>query len=279
MTVYGDLAFFIGAALQAPCLWISLRLTDLRRPIWRCVLFCFSGGVVSVLCLYPSVPLWIPAALFCFCGAWFFRGKNWLGTIKNWGRYCVVSFLSAACSLLLLALFSPWDLLFSPEGVYLQAPFSAVLTAFLISGGALACAVVFRQKQLRQGGCVDCEIVFEDRRIPVRCYYDSGNFLSEPVSGLPVAIVEYTYLNSRCPGGLALPMSYPFAQRFSGRYRVVRCRGVSGDVQMLSAFLPDQFLVNGVPRRAVIAVTTQTLENNGRFHGIFGPDLWEENKE
>ena len=111
------------------------------------------------------------------------------------------------------------------------------------------------------------------KEISFRCYIDTANFLNDPLSGLPVVIVEYEVLR-RCFGiDFPLPMTYEFSSMFSASARVIPFRSVSGDGRMLSAFVPESFFVNGVPRKAVIAVSDRRLESRGRFSGIIGPDL------
>jgi hypothetical protein len=80
-----------------------------------------------------------------------------------------------------------------------------------------------------------------------------------------------TYLGKEFPA----PMTCEFAARFLHRARVISYRTVSGDGQMLSAFLAESFTVNGISQKAVIAVVDRPLESRGQYSGIVGPDFIE----
>ena len=43
--------------------------------------------------------------------------------------------------------------------------------------------------------------------------------------------------------------------------------------EMLAGFVPEDFRVNDVPHKAVLAVTPRCLEQRGRFEGVIGIEL------
>ena len=98
--------------------------------------------------------------------------------------------------------------------------------------------------------------------------------MADPISGVPVAVVEYDLLRRALGSTLPRPKTYEFSARFSQRAKIIPCRSVSGAGEMLSGFVPDSFSVEGVATDTVVAVTEGRLERRGRFSGIIGPGSW-----
>ena len=72
---------------------------------------------------------------------------------------------------------------------------------------------------------------------------------------------------------LPYPMSCEFSEFFGKNVRMLPVRTVAGDGEMLAGFVPEDFRVNDVPHKAVLAVTPRCLEQRGRFEGVIGIEL------
>lgn len=275
MTVYPDLVFLIGCGISLAGYRLGMKLTDLHRPIsWG--IGAVIQGAFSALSVFPRVPVWLCVIGMLTCSCVVFRGKNLFGMLRNLGGYLFVQAIYAGLFLLLLSFCFSAKIFFTSEGGFFFASFA---DAVLAGGIAYLVGSLFlwlRKKRKRRSFYCDCEILISGERIPLRCYCDSGNLLTEPIGGLPVAVVEWSVLKKKFGRDFPRPMSYGFAERFSRKYRVVPFRTVSGEGQMLSGFIADEFSVCGKKQNAVIAVTEHTLEPCGRFYGIIGPDLWED---
>lgn len=265
MVVYADLVFLIGVLIHGVTATVCLKMMDLFRKRRRIVWYSLIGGAVSVLMLFPHFPFLIGIGLSLAVPVLFFRGKTVRGTMRNCLGYACILFSFVAC------FFGVGTVLMRGElvGGYLVLPFSLSVAAVFLSGATVAVPII--RKKHSAGNCVECEIGIDGRRIPVRCFCDTGNFLRDPVSGLPVVIVEYAYLCRFIPD-LPPPLSFDFATRFGTRYRVVTCRSVSGDGQILASFLPENFFVCGEPRQVLVSVCERNLENRGRFSGLIGSE-------
>lgn len=272
MTVYPDLAFFLGLVLHGAVFRLTLLLLDLRRPFWLFFLSACCSGISSALLLIPRISPFFAVLIGLGSAVVLLRGKSVQGTLLNLLTSLGVSILYLGVIFVLSGGVFRLSFGFYDSGGYLflsffETLFSAILSYFL------GCVFVRIQKKRRGKIYCNCSFAIEGIVIPFRAYVDTGNFLTDPVSGVPVVILEFSVLQKKLGADFPEPMTCEFATRFASRAKVIPYRSVSGNGQMLSAFLPELFTVNGVPKKVVIAVSDRKLEGRGRFSGIVGPDL------
>lgn len=272
MIVYPDLAFCLGMALHGAAFRLAILLLDLRRPRWLFLLSLIGSGVSSAMLMIPEIPPVISAVLGICLPVFLFRGKSFRGTIFNYLTVFGVLILYLGLFLIVSGIIFGISLAFLGSGGYfLLSFFQSLFSAFF----AFRLGLIFlrMRKKKNTSTCCDCLFLMEGKTVEFRAYVDTGNFLTDPVSGLPVVILEFSLLRKVFDRNFPPPMSYEFFARFDSRAKVIPYRSVSGDGQMLSAFVPELFSVNGIQRKVVIAVSDRRLENRGRFSGIIGPDL------
>lgn len=271
MTVYPDLAFLMGIAFHGAVFRLTLLLLDLRRPWWMFWITTICSGVSSAVLLIPQVPVFVPIIMGILSFPFLLLGKSFTGTLWNILTGFGVLILYLGTFLVCGGVFRLSFVFFEFGGYFLlsffQSFFSAVLSFWL--------GLIFVRVHKKQKGKTycDCSMGVERISLSFRAYVDTGNFLTDPVSGLPVVVLEFPLLRKMLGDDFPLPMTYEFAERFSFRARVIPYRSVSGDGQMLSGFVPEFFTVNGVPRKVVVAVSDRKLECRGRFSCIIGSDL------
>ncbi len=272
MTVYPDLAFFLGFVLHGAIFRLTLLLLDFRRPFWIFFLCSFCSGVSSAILLIPQIPPVFSVVIGVVSSIILLFGKTLHGTLLNLLTWFGVLILYLGGVIVLSGGLFFLSFVFDNSGGYFLLTFfetfASASLSFIIGG-----IFVKIQKKRRGKTYCDCSVSIEGNVIFFRSYVDTGNFLIDPTSGFPVVILEFSLLQKKLGSDFPQPMTYEFASRFSSRARVIPYRSVSGDGQMLSAFVPDAFTVNGIPRKVVIAVSTRKLEERGRFSGIIGSDL------
>lgn len=275
MTVYPDLLFLQGFFLCFGAYVLALFLLELHRSFWI-LLFCTAvSAMSSVLAILPAVPFLLSVLLGIGVILVLFHGKNVKGTLSN----SFVGILVSVCVFSGYFFFS--GMVFSvsvaetSSGAYFLLSFSSSIGAVVLSVGVFCFILRVRAKRRQRASLYDCVLVLEGKTLSFYCYGDSGNLLTDPATGFPVVILEFSVLRRSFGRSFPPPLTYEFLSRFGTRARVVTYRSVSGEGQILSAFLPEEFRVEGVVKDAVIAVTEGVLEQNGRFSAILGPQLME----
>ncbi len=271
MIVYPDLAFLLGLQISASLFILTLKMIGLRKARWETVTVIGLSGVSFAFGILPA-GWWIGSlAIFFASAVFFFRGKTFQGTLKNIFRFGIISLSYLGVFLLFSLLFQPMFLLSERGGYFLLSFFKTSLSAFF-AFGILFLFVCFYKKRFSKVCHADCIAVIRGKTVPFCAYIDTGNFLKDPISGLPVVILEYKYLLKYFKT-LPPPGSYAFLSLFSQNARVVPVRSVSGEGAMLSGFVPDAFSVDGQDYRVVIVLSERPLESMGQFSGLIGPDF------
>ncbi len=272
MTVYPDLAFILGVECSASVYMLNLYLLNLRRPLWRILVGVFLSSLSFSLAVMPGFPGIFSVLMGIGSPVLVFWGKSFYGTVKNTLSFYAVTLVFCGLFFLFSILFMP---VFSvlPEGGYFELSFLktslCVGFSFLVAG----LSVRLCRRRMHMGKCCNCVAVVSGKTVPFRAYVDTGNFLHDPTTGLPVVIMEHRVFVKYWGTPLPSPGSYEFMTFFADRIRIIPYRTVSGDGDMLSGIIPDSFFIEGVSCRVVLALSERVLEGSGRFSGIVGPDL------
>jgi hypothetical protein len=116
------------------------------------------------------------------------------------------------------------------------------------------------------GGSVALEISHKGKRLNVNALEDSGNLLTEPISGRPVVILRKALakeLLSPATLDALTKMTVEKNNAVNERIRFVLYESVSGS-GMLGAFMPESLSVNGVEVSGWIAVSdNMSLKKGG----------------
>ena len=108
-------------------------------------------------------------------------------------------------------------------------------------------------------------IKFEDKNVTLSALTDSGNLLTEPISGSPVILTEYKKISCLLPqeltpffesGDISNLTSVPTP--YAVKVRMIPASGIGGD-KMLLGFMPDEVTIGQIKKKACVAVL-----NDGR---------------
>ena len=273
MTVYPDLVFLIGLSVYGGVCHLALRFVGLNRWGWQIAAGVLILGGTAVLSVLPAVSPSVPLIAGIVAVLLMFRGKNIKGTLLNAGCFLLILGLYLGILFLCSFLIFRARILILPQGSYW------ILSFFECFAGCGASYIIlgFLLRKIRKyEGCpavVRCTVVWRRQSVSADCFADSGNLLRDPVSRLPVVIVERRRFSESFGKTFPCPGSYAFSEMFGDAFRVVPYRSVDGIGRMLYAFVPDDFFVEHRSCRAVVAVVDTPLECRGRFSGIIGSDL------
>ena len=193
--VYADLLFLIDFSMDFLCLYITARLLHRRFYAFRGVLAATFGAIYSVVVIFFSMNVWllllsdlgICAMIcliaygckdkslyeFCLCGSAYFGVS-----------VCLGGFMTAIYSLL-----NRFDL---PLGEYNASDGISVwlfgLLALMSALAAMLGGRFFRNATSCE--TADVEISYLGKSVTVRAFVDTGNIISDPLSGRTVIVLD-----------------------------------------------------------------------------------------
>lgn len=263
MVVYWDLAALWNFTLDYLLLLGTLRIAG-RPPRRRRLAFGAAlGAAYSVAALALPLPAWTtPAALP-------------LMTLAAFGRTERYVKLTLLCLLLACGLGGIVVLLGGLGGmerlayglIYARLPWGVFFAASGLS--YLLLTLVFRDGARHGGGeLVRVRVEYGGRHVMLRLLRDTGNTLSDPLTGEGVPVIEKSALLPLFPEGNGGGTAY-------GKTAALRARTVSGADGMLDAFRCDALFVDGRALGArLIALSPEAF--GGGYQGLWFDEEREE---
>ena len=192
-TVYADVLFCVNFLIDFALLAVTARILKRRVSGLRLTLCAALGAAYAVAVFFPGLSALTALGVKLFFSAVLtlaaFGARTAAGYFKALGVFYAVSFGFGGAVLGAYALFEPSGVIISNDALYIDVdPFFL----FLLIGGSY-CAVWIFSRLLPKRSERHARILLRvgGRTAALNALYDSGNGLTEPVSGAPVLIAEY----------------------------------------------------------------------------------------
>ncbi|MBP3313349.1 MAG: sigma-E processing peptidase SpoIIGA [Oscillospiraceae bacterium] len=280
MVVYGDIVVSVNTALNFLIFLLGGRLCGYPTRPWRCFVAGGFGGIYALVCYI--LPSWVSSPLgqalsFSLISpiAYGFRRRAI--------RPCAMAFLCstalAGCVFLLTQIFSLGAILFH-GGLYYPIGTKVLL---LTAAGFYLVATIFAASALRhgKGELQSFSVSLGEKTLHLNALVDTGNTLQDPMSGLPVAVLD----GRRCGELLSLPVPHTALQDPTGafsvlqeklphiRLRLVPYRAVGVDGGLLLAAPCTVQTGKTKPRKALVAFSPTPVSDGGEYEALIGGDL------
>ena len=246
--VYVDLYFLINASMDLLCLAMTAAILHRAAKRWRLILSAVVGGAYAVGILLAGIGgvtgvlLDLCMAVLLAAIAFATRGGSAGRLLRSAGAYALLSALLGGLMTVLYRFLNRLNLpLEALQGDGLSAWMFAVLAAvagfFTLRGGKL-----FRRSGATRA--VGLEIAVEGRIATLQALVDSGNLLTDPLSGRSVIVADPAKLTPQLPPALLEALAHPTGaqEKYARRVRLIPARTATGE-GMLAAFSPDRLTV------------------------------------
>ena len=262
--IYADSLFALSVFTDYLLCLVTARFCALRLRRLRYLLAAVFGGVYAVAVFLPGCA-WLAHPLVELCAA------GLMGLIAFGGEArlfrCIAAFLAVSAS------FGGMVWAVALRQGSLPAPdWKMLVGVFLLSYALLTLLSFTRRRRAREHRAA-VKLCFSGRRTDFPALEDSGNCLTDPITGDAVLLACPLALEPLFPGRaawLALP-AVELLERAAedpeirGRFRLLRAGSVAGPA-LLAAFRPDEATVDGRPRAVLVAVS-EAAQGDG-FRGI-----------
>ena len=285
--IYVDVLFFVNLVVNYVMLLAAGKMTDTPVKGKRIALVSCLGALYSVSALVlPFQPLFgFPARIAV--------GLLMVNLSYPEARGISFVYLAAsfyACSILVAGTAMALQMWGKPALAWFSAYYPSARWWILALALGLVVAACFVWKALsfstaRQFPLMQVEIALDGRRISVTGMVDTGNHLRDPVSGLPVVVVDWDSLKPIMPQEVShfflstwdLVTANLAESAVGKRFRLIPYTSVSGDRGVLPGFKPDALYLTGRQGRfkkaAVIGVSGKPLSHQGLYQALLHPEL------
>ena len=291
--VYVDLLFLINFSMDFLCFYITARLLNRHFGLIRCVAGAALGGAYSVIMIFFTMNVWLGllsdlgvCALMCLV-AFGCKDKSFyefcLCTSSYFGvSACLGGFMTAIYSIL-NKLNIPFDQIGASDGI---SVWLFGLLAILSGLAAMMSGRFF--KGATSSETVEVEIIYGGRRLSVRAFVDTGNMLTDPLSGRRVVIIDKSVARRILPEeniDIAVKgMVGMMKAEDMGKIRLIPMATAGGSA-MLCAFDPEKIAIRVTGKKGKVreietnalfapADMALTMENKAKgCRGLVSPDL------
>ena len=280
--VYIDTLFLLNLAVNYLILLGTAKICSEPQKRLRIAAGALFGAVYAVLCVFESLAfLTHPAVKLCAGVAMVlvvFGGK------KRLLRIILIFFaVSAVFGGAVYAVKLAGGQSLSGDALS-DISLKTLVLSFAISYAVLA--LVFRRTAARRaGGIVRAEITHRGRKAGFNALRDTGNSLTDPLSGRQVMIADFAAVRNvlepgtlRCLDEDALKTPVETLERLSRLgyaegFRLVPYTAVGVRCGMLLTFTPDTVSIGGRARRGMaVALSPNSVSDGGAYSALVGAD-------
>lgn len=285
--VYVDVLFAVNLILNYFLLLAVAGALRRKEKRLRLLAGAVLGAVYSLFIFFPQAGfLYTAVGKLLLSAAMVLTAYQWSG-VRDALRLMAVFYLASA--LLGGAIFALWYFL-SPPGllvrngvVYLDIPPVPLILA--AAGFYILFTLVSRLFRHGGGRMYDLAIDCDGASARMRALLDTGNRLTDVLTGAPVVVAEFAAVAGLLPpaersavrGGGIGGADSPWA----GRMRLIPYGTVSGRTELLPAFRPDRVTVSAPGRKeettdVLVAVCPRRLCPDGSYRALLSPLLLRE---
>ena len=279
MVVYADILFVINTLINYILLLLTARTCDLYVSRIRLALGAAFGGAYAVAALYIRAPFFSGILFVAVSGI--VMALIVFGKTDQLFRAALVFFAYGAA--LAGLLFGLQRFLNRGGNIYSVASVKTLAITFFIAYFLLS--VLFRRfaRNRKGGGIVPVQAELGRRKIAFNALRDTGNSLSDPLTGRRVIVTDYAVAAklldeqtrdwmdiSRLsdPVGLFEKLVSVYGSR---RVRLIPYSAVGVKSGFLLAFRPDHLTVGGVEdKKSLLAISPTRVSDGGQYSALAG---------
>lgn len=199
MTVYLDVVFFENVCMNYIILFATGYILKIKMKQIRIILSSALGSIYAVLIymqniiFYSNMIVKIVLSIVMILIA--FSPKKIKSLFKELVLFYLVSFAFGGCAFALLYFVKPQNILMK-NGVYvgrypIQIALLGGIVGFVITQMAFK---LVKNKMTKKDMFADLYVFSNEKTIKLKALVDSGNMLKDPISGLPVIVIEKSKL-------------------------------------------------------------------------------------
>ncbi|BBI34667.1 sigma-E processing peptidase SpoIIGA [Cohnella abietis] len=306
MIVYVDLVFFNNLAVDGMVLLATAKVRHLRPSRSRLFAGAFLGAFYAAAMFWAHFPYMysfgakVLISLIMVLLALGYGGP--LAFIRNFGAFYLVNFATLGgvigLSYLLKSADSPWrGMQYTADGGLIldwQMQLGLYIVALSLSFWLFKSTSETRvRRQELEQLFWDIEIKVESGSWAVRALLDTGNRLYDPLTRIPVMIMEAAIWKAELPTGWSerlkaeppdkliaeMDTDHTEGYPWGNRLRLIPYRAINGNTRLMLAIKPDIVLLSREGHtplrvsRVLIGLDGGTLSSEGTYQAIVHPDM------
>lgn len=298
-----DVLFLNDLAMTLVLLWAAGRFAGAMIKFRRLVLGGIIGALYTVVLVLP-VFRWLPVGLYIIVHGLFNLSVACLMILAAFGRLSMQKFLKvlgylylvtflaggAALSIYFVTGSSPVNWFMDWINLRDSYVWFYLLAAMVAIGGGRFGRNIIREKLLREKYNLGIRVWIDGRSVEIRGLVDTGNQLKDPVSNLPVIVVEWEALMALFPSDVQAILAEEgidvidkvdslLHTAWYSRFRIVPFASIGKEGGLLIGCKPDSVEVlereTREIKQVILGLHEEKLNLEGDYQALLHPELFE----
>lgn len=294
MTIYIDIVLIENLIMNYIILFTTAVVLKIKVSHIRLILASLLGAGYSIIAymgiikVYSSIILKIILSVLIIYIA--FNPQNIKKMCKDLLLFYLVSFVFGGAAFALIYIIKPQNILMK-NGLFLGTyPLKTVMlgavVAFCIIIGAFA---IIKNKISKKDMFCEIEILINQKKIKTKAMIDTGNMLKEPITNVPVIVVEHILLYSCMPkeilnnlkeimGGDFKNIPCDIQEKYISKLKLIPFSSLGKQNGMLIGIRPEYVKVitdeqEKINKNVIIGIYEKSLTKKGEYQALIGIEL------
>lgn len=303
MTIYLDVVLIENLCMNYIILFATGYLLKIKMNHIRLILSAILGGIYSILAymeileIYSNFALKIILSIVMVYLA--YHAKNIKQLAKQLIFFYLTSFVFGGCAFALLYFIKPQEILIR-NGTYIGTyPLKITILGGIVGFTITVIAFHFVKKKItKKNMYCNITIYFEEKNVTATALLDTGNMLKDPITSMPVIVVEKEILKNILPeiilnnlnkiiGGDVPKEIYEDENlEYITKFRVIPFSSIGKTNGMLLGFKANKVEIKDeesieTRNNVIVGIYENKLSKKNQYSALIGLDLLEgsENNE
>lgn len=294
MTIYIDIVLIENLIMNYIILFTTAVVLKIKVNHIRLILASLLGAGYSIIAymgiikVYSSIILKIILSVLIIYIA--FNPQNIKKMCKDLLLFYLVSFVFGGAAFALIYIIKPQNILMKNGlflGTYtLKTVMLGAVVAFCIIIGAFA---IIKNKISKKDMFCEIEILINQKKIKTKAMIDTGNMLKEPITNVPVIVVEHILLYSCMPkeilnnlkeimGGDFKNIPCDIQEKYITKLKLIPFSSLGKQNGMLIGIRPEYVKVitdeqEKINKNVIIGIYEKSLTKKGEYQALIGIEL------
>ena len=281
-TVYIDELFILNAVINFILLFVTKRIIRSNSSNPRLFLGSVIGAIYAIFMFLPSAKF-----IYSFVGKLIFSlvlvaitydVKKFKKYIRAVGVFYLVSFVFGGSAYAILSFTSGNEKMHMTLKILVTSTVIAyIFITFLTS--------YYKRLAIRESKFTSLSVFMDNKSACINCLIDTGNSLYEPLSDLPVIVVEFESICCLLPNELCdvfrqrLPLESIYEKLykcdFKNRLRLIPFHSLGSKNGMIIGFKPDKVTVNNESvGGTIIGIYAERLSSDNSYSALINPQVF-----
>ncbi|MDD3838967.1 MAG: sigma-E processing peptidase SpoIIGA [Clostridia bacterium] len=293
--VYLDVLFIQNIIMNYIILWSVKKLMKIRTSDIRLIAASALGGVYAIFALYPNFELLMNAPtkfiLSLLMVLIAFSTHNLSEYFKVLGVFYLMTFVFGGAAFGLFY-FTNVGIVLKNGIFYIHSfPFKLLMVSSIFAWLIVKYSWIhIKKKRLKGNFLMDIIIYFDQKQVALVALLDTGNSLSDPLSDLPVIVVEFEKMRDLIPQDIQLiyednnqddlekVTDIIANSQWVWRFRMIPFSSLGSKNAMLIGFKPDKVRMMYKDKKKdikdiIIAIYNGKLSSDYSYSGLLHPEI------